>query len=52
MAQAVETKALATLTAQNETLKTLEIKTDVYTYPDDIHRIEQVEAIVQAGEAE
>ena len=51
MAQAVETKALATLTAQNETLKTLEIKTDVYSYPDDIQRIQQVEAIVQTGEA-
>lgn len=50
MAQAVETKVLATLTAQNETLKTLEIKTDVYSYPDDIQRIQQVEAIVQTGE--
>ena len=50
MAQTVEVKALATLTAQNETLKTLEIKTDVYSYPDDIQRIQQVEAIVQTGE--
>lgn len=52
MAQAVETKALATLTAQNETLKNLEIKTEVYTYPDDIQRIQQVEAIAQTGEEE
>ena len=50
IAQSVKAKALATLTAQNETLKDLEIRADVYSYPDEIKQIQQVEVIVQSDE--
>jgi KaiC/GvpD/RAD55 family RecA-like ATPase len=49
IATGVEEKALETLLKENETLKGLEIKTEVYSYPDDIQRIHEIEAIVQAG---
>lgn len=49
LATGVEEKALETLLKENETLKGLEIKTEVYSYPDDIKRIHEIEAIVQAG---
>jgi len=49
MATAVEQKALEILLAENETLKGLEIKTEVYNYPDDIQRIHEIEAIIQTG---
>ena len=45
----VEEKALEILIKENETLKDLEIKTEVYNYPDDIQRIHEIEAIIQTG---
>ncbi len=49
IATGVEEKALEILIKENETLKGLEIKTEVYNYPNDIQRIHEIEAIIQTG---
>jgi hypothetical protein len=49
IAAMVKNKAFETLTTENESLKDLEIVVDVYTYPEDIRTIREVETIVQTG---
>ncbi|MDH5682845.1 MAG: hypothetical protein OEZ20_00020 [candidate division WOR-3 bacterium] len=49
MATIVENKTLKTLIAENESLKGIEIRVDIYAYPEDILSIREIETIVQAG---
>jgi KaiC/GvpD/RAD55 family RecA-like ATPase len=49
MMETVKTKVLSILTAENDSLNDIDIRFDVYAYPEDIRTIREVEAIIQSG---